>query len=114
MTRDKKNFEEGNSGNLEYKGEPLYHGAPHELIGDTVKVGSDGRTWTANHPAEAARYATYKHDKTPVHVYEVSPIDPNQLVGVPGPRMYNGKLVTHYYSGAGFKIVRKLDSEEFQ
>jgi hypothetical protein len=94
------------------EGETLYHGSPNEIEGGVVKPGVDGRAWAATHPKEAGRYGEHK---APInHVYEVTPVDPKEIVGVFGPRFYGGKMVKHFHSGLGFNVVRKLDPKELE
>ena len=94
------------------EGEILYHGSPNEIEDGIVNPGVDGRAWAATHPKEAGRYGEHKDNVH--HVYEVTPIDPKEIVGVFGPRFYDGKMVKHFHSGLGFKVVRKLERNEFE
>lgn len=94
------------------EGEKLYHGSPNELEGEIVRPGTDGRVWATNHPKEAKVYGKYKNEVS--HVYEVTPIDPKEIVGVFGPRIRNGKFVKHFHSGLGYNVIRKLDPKELE
>jgi hypothetical protein len=99
---------EGSDWSPKYSGETLYHGSPHDIIDGVVKPGVDGRTWATNHPEEATKYGRYKDGSTPIHVYEVTPVDHKEVTGVYGPRMYGGNFVKHFHSGVGFKITKKV------
>lgn len=96
----------------EYAGETLYHGSPHEITDGVITPGSDGRAWATNHPTEATVYGRYHGNEANIHVYEVKPIDANEVVGVYGPRRYDNGFVKHFHSGKGFTIVRKLGGGE--
>jgi len=97
-----------------YKGEPLYHGTPSEIIGKRIKPGTEGQVWATDQPKEASIYGGYKNPDLPTNVYEVKPVSRRRMTGVYGPRLYGGNLVKHFHSGAGFKVVRKLGPEEIR
>lgn len=117
MTRNNADFQnglhhgpqpEGSDWTPKYAGETLYHGSPHKITDGVVVPGSDGRAWATNHPDEATVYGKYKDEESTTHVYEVKPLDPNEVVGVYGPRRYEDSFVKHFHSGKGFKVVKRV------
>lgn len=100
--------------NPQYAGERLYHGTPSEIKGRRIKPGAEGEVWATDNPKEASIYGGYKNPDLPTNVYEVKPVSKRKTTGVYGPRFYNGSLVKHFRSGAGFKVVRKLERNEFE
>ena len=92
-----------------YEGETLYHGSPHEITDNVIKPGKDSKAWATDHPKEATVYGKYNGGEKATHVYEIKPVDPNEITGIFGPRMYENGIVKHFHSNLGFHIIRKLD-----
>jgi hypothetical protein len=94
----------------EYTGQTLYHGSPHLITDGVIKPnGGDGRAWATSHPDDASRYGSYKDGEKPIHLYEVKPIDANEVVGVYGSKVTRDGMVKHFHSGKGFTVVRKVE-----